>query len=80
VWAVIIDKNDPDRERRIFCPVKSNYCINPTGLKFRIIDGAIEFDTEPWTGHIDDTSNKSTTRVDEAADWLREKLQNGARM
>ena len=78
VWAVVVDKDDS--ETRIFCPVKSNYCINPTGLKFRIIDGAIEFDTEPWTGHIDDTGSKITTRVDEAAEWLREKLQNGARL
>lgn len=78
VWAVVVDKDDS--ETRIFCPVKSNYCINPTGLKFRIIDGAIEFDTEPWTGHIDDTGSKSTTRVDEASEWLREKLQNGARL
>lgn len=78
VWAVVVDKDDS--ETRIFCPVKSNYCINPTGLKFRIIDGAIEFDTEPWTGHIDDTGSKSTSRVDEASDWLIEKLQNGARL
>lgn len=78
VWAVVVDKDDS--ETRIFCPVKSNYCINPTGLKFRIIDGAIEFDTEPWTGHIDDMGSKSTTRVDEASEWLREKLQNGARL
>lgn len=78
VWAVVVDKDDS--ETRIFFPVKSNYCINPTGLKFRIIDGAIEFDTEPWTGHLDDTGKKSTLRVDEATEWLKEKLQLGARL
>ena len=77
VWAVVVDKDDP--ETRIFFPVKSNYCINPTGLKFRIIDGAIEFDTEPWTGPADKLK-KSTLRVDEAAEWLKDKLQIGMRL
>lgn len=73
-WGVLIDKDD--RETRIFCPIKSNYCIEPTGLKFRIIDGAVQFEPEPWTGHIDDTGNKSTGRIDEAAKWLQERLGN----
>ena len=77
VWAVVVDKDDS--ETRIFFPVKSNYCINPTGLKFRIIDGAIEFDTEPWIGP-DDKAKKSKLRVDEAAEWLKDKLQIGMRL
>ncbi len=77
VWAVVIDKDDT--EARIFFPVKSNYCINPTGLKFRIIDDAIEFDTEPWNGP-DDAGKKTELRVDEAAKWLEEKLQPGMRL
>ena len=75
VWAVVIDKDD--RETRIFCPVKANYCVNPTGLKYRIIDGALAFDPEPWTGHIDDmieSNNDKQFKVDNAADWLKERL------
>ncbi len=72
-WGIMIDKDD--REMRIFCPIKSNYCIEPTGLKFRIIDGAIQFEPEPWTGHIDDAGNEGTSRLNEAADWLKQRLE-----
>ena len=77
VWAVMIDKDD--REIRIFCPIKSNYGIEPTGLKYHIIDGVVVFESEPWTGHIDDIQDepRSTHRLDEAADWLREILPPG---
>ena len=77
VWAVILDKDDPNRETRIFCPVKANYCINPTGLKYRIIDGVVTFEPEPWLGHIDDMAKSKPHkqfRVDKAAEWLEERL------
>jgi hypothetical protein len=79
VWGVLIDKDD--RETRILCPVKTNYSINPTGLKFRIIDGAVRFEPEPWQGHIDDMNDKGATKsIDLAADWLKEVLSNGNRL
>ena len=77
VWAVMKDKSEPSGEMRIFCPVKANYCINPTGLRYQIIDNTIVFESEPWIGCIDDLSNsgeKSKRRVDEAANWLKERL------
>ena len=75
VWAVIIDKND--RDLRIFCLFKSNYGINPTGLTYRIIEGVVTFDAEPWTGHIDDLTDTKHFKVDQAADWLKTRLQEG---
>jgi len=69
-----------DRETRIFAPIKSNYCINPTGLKFRIIDGAVVFEPDPWNGHVDDSGRCKKSRIDEASDWLKEKLENGVRL
>jgi archaellum biogenesis ATPase FlaH len=74
-WGVLIDKDD--RETRIFCPIKSNYCIDPTGLTFKIIDGAIEFGADPWVGHIDDAGNNTTKKIDEAVEWLRSCLKDG---
>lgn len=72
VWAVITGVDD--RETRIFCPVKSNYCVSPTGLTYRIIDGVVTFDPEPWVGHIDDMADNKHFKVDAAADWLKERL------
>jgi len=74
VWGVVTDKDD--NETKIFCPIKANYCVQPTGLKYRIIEGVVTFAPEPWRGHIDNIiENKgSTYRVDEVADWLQERL------
>jgi hypothetical protein len=72
VWAVMLDGED--RETRIFCPVKSNYCIEPTGLKYSIIEGVVTFETEPWMGHIDDVQDNKHLKVDDAAEWLKERL------
>lgn len=77
-WAVVVDPDD--RETRILAPVKSNYCIEPTGLKFRIVDGVVMFESDPWTGHVDDQGKDKTSRVDEAVKWLEEKLSQGERL
>jgi putative DNA primase/helicase len=77
VWAVIEDKDDP--ETRILAPIKANYSIRPTGLKYRIIDGTVAFEKEPWTGRLDDQlwTQGNKKRVSECADWLRERLSKG---
>ncbi len=75
-WAVMLDQDD--RETRIFAPIKSNYCIEPTGLKFRIIDGVVFFEPDPWTGHVDDSGRDKKSRLNEAADWLTDRLKDGA--
>ena len=80
VWVITRDADDKDL--RIFSPVKTNYSINPAGHKFRIINGAIQFEPEPFYGDIDDKqdSKGQFKRSDEAVEWLREKLQPGCRL
>ena len=72
VWGVIKDNDDPDV--RVFCPIKTNYSVNPTGLKFRLTDGAVEFESEPYFGDIDAKKDEGSTA--EAAQWLREYILN----
>ncbi len=78
VWVVIEDKDDP--ETRILAPIKANYSIKPTGLKYRIIEGAVKFEPDPWTGRLDDQlrTQENKSRVDECAAWLRDRLRSGA--
>ena len=79
VWGVVADKDNDGV--KIFCPIKTNYCVEPTSLKYRIIDGVVTFEPEPWTGHIDDTIRNRqdrTKRIDEAAEWLQERLKSGS--
>ncbi len=78
VWGVVADKEDSEKELIIFCPIKSNYCVKPTGLRYRIIDNEVIFDASPWTGSLDKQQGGNTKRIDEAADWLKERLANGA--
>ena len=77
-WAVVVDPDD--RDTRIFAPIKSNYCIEPSGLKFKIVNGVVMFESDPWTGHVDDQGKDKTSRVDEAVKWLEEKLSQGERL
>jgi hypothetical protein len=74
-WGVLTDKND--EEIRMLCPIKSNYCIRPTGLKYRITNDAIQFESEPFTSRIDDTGAGDSTKLDSATDWLQNRLKNG---
>lgn len=79
-WGVMTDADD--RDEKIFCLIKSNYCNEPTGLKFRIVDvdcpygaGAVQFSADPWMGHIDDTGDKKAPgRIEDACEWLTERL------
>ena len=78
VWGVIFDPNDEDRQTRMLCPVKANYSIDPSGLKYQIIENAIEFGKEPVYEHIDSVTgeakdNKESLSQD-CADWLKERL------
>ena len=75
VWGVMADKEDP--ETKIFCPIKTNYSINATGLKYKIIDGVVTFADDPWLGQADDMiadKADNTKRIDEAVKWLEAQL------
>ena len=79
VWGIIFDPNDEDHDTRLMCPVKTNYSISPSGLKYQIIDNAIEFEKEPFYGSIDEVSGKAKdskeSLAQECADWLKERLK-----
>jgi hypothetical protein len=78
VWAVVTDKDDP--ETHILAPIKTNYSVKPTGLKYRIIEGVVTFEPDPWTGTLDDqmTERKGKPRVDACVEWLKQRLSKGA--
>lgn len=81
VWGIILDENDEDRQVRLFCPVKTNYSEQVSGLKYRIINNAIHFESEPYYGSIDDVSGQAqdtkASKVADAEKWLTEALAGG---
>ncbi len=82
VWGVVWDESDDEHETRIMCPVKANYSRHPSGLKYQIIENAVEFTSDPYYGSIDDVSGQAkegkASKAEEAADWLRDRLKTGA--
>lgn len=81
VWGIIFDENDDDHQIRILCPVKTNYSQYVSGLKYQIVNNAIEFESEPYYGSIDDASgNAKDTKASKVADamkWLTDALAGG---
>ncbi len=79
VWGIVFDESDLDHETRLFCMVKNNYSRIRSGLKYRIINNAIEFDREPFLGDIDEMSGKAKEGRDskqrQAADLIQELLE-----
>jgi hypothetical protein len=80
VWVVSKDKDDPNR--RLFTPCKSNLSIEPTSLAFKIIDGMVCFEPEQLTISTDEALSTEPSEdkgaVEEAEDFLREVLKEGA--
>lgn len=78
-WAVVVDKEDPDV--CILAPVKTNYSVKPTGLRYRLIDGVVTFEPGVWAGKLDDQVQQprnSKLRIEECAAWLKDRLSSGA--
>lgn len=78
VWFVTHDKEE---DTRYLTLEKSNYCIDPTNLTFKIIGGAVAFIDGTTDKTADDVmqnnrNQKSDTTV-ECVEWLRKKLNNG---
>ena len=67
--------------RRLFLPVKNNYAIDPTGLSFDIVGGAIEWGLLPVTDDTDEIlSNRrdkpaGSKKLHDAKQFLREQLE-----
>lgn len=82
-FTLLIAKDPADENRRLMIPHKCNIVEKPSGLAFRIIDGAVQWSREPITMDADtllatDGRDKHNER-DEAANWLRDFLSEGPR-
>jgi putative DNA primase/helicase len=84
-WAVVKDRDDPAGNRRLVLPVKNNLGPDNTGLAYRLIDGAVEWEPDPITMTADDalassgdgTPGPEPARRTHAVAWLRELLADG---
>ena len=84
VWAIVKDQTDP--QRRLFLPAKLNLAQDPDGLSYRIVEGRVEWETDPVRMHADDAfaaelrvsgAKPRGTERREAMDWLRDELAGG---
>lgn len=86
VWAVIQERYEEGSHvepGRLLIPVKSNYSIAPTALKFQIVDGKIVFAEGQHQVNIDDILQnaqkaKKNPNIDEAKRFLQDKLEGQA--
>jgi hypothetical protein len=86
VWAVIQERFLDDyvgEPGRLLIPVKSNYSIAPTALKFQIVDRQIRFEEGQHQINIDailqnTRQDKKNPNIDEAKRFLQDKLEGKA--
>jgi hypothetical protein len=79
-WGVMKDPDDPEQERRLFVPVKTNLSIKPTSLIFRISDGRLEYESKGVQLDADELLSARTEDREEqnfADSWLQDFLQSG---
>jgi putative DNA primase/helicase len=86
VWAVIQDtqENESDEEpARLLIPVKSNYSVAATTLKFQIEEGRVVFDDTEQRVNIDSIlqrgkkkAGRQSNKKDAIVTWLRERIGN----
>ncbi|MBL7215217.1 MAG: AAA family ATPase [Phycisphaerae bacterium] len=84
VWAVIQESYRDDFEGepgRLLIPVKSNYSIAPTALKFQIVDSQIVFEDGQHQINIDallqnakKKGGRQSNKKDAIATWLKERV------
>jgi len=84
VWAVIQESYRDDFEGepgRLLIPVKSNYSIAPTALKFHIVDGQIVFEDGQHQANIDvllqnakKKGGRRSSKRDAIVKWLEERI------
>ncbi len=81
--VVHIDKPDPDQEFRRALWVKKSNCLMPPKLGVTMGDGGNQYDTTPPINPDEGPSAKQSsvkkTKIDEAAEWLKEMLQYGTK-
>jgi len=83
VWHVAKDPDDD--QRRLILPAKMNLAPDPTGLAYRLEQGAVCWEADPVKMHADELlaieanakPDTDRTQRDDAAEWLRELLADG---
>jgi putative DNA primase/helicase len=81
-WAFARDKDDP--QRRLIVPLKNNIGPETAGMAYRIVDGAVEWDSERVTISADEALShygrndvKKGQALEDATAWLQLKLADG---
>lgn len=79
-WAFVADTENKDRV--LFLPLKSNLAKQPPGLAYSIVDGRVVWEADAVNVTADEAMNASPKqaspdKLDEAMDWLRERLSGG---
>lgn len=83
VWHVA--KSPDDDARRLILPAKMNLAPDPTGLAYRIEQGAVCWEADPIKMNADELlaieanakPDSDRSQRDDAAEWLRDTLANG---
>jgi hypothetical protein len=81
-WGFTRDKTD--RSRRYMLPLKNNLSPDDSGFAFSILDGRVEWESEPVEMSIDEAmkgekqiSARKPAAVSEAVEWLKLQLADG---
>ena len=84
VWGVVLEKQDEESSQspmRLLSPIKSNYSIDPTTLRYSIIDGRVIFEDEESRTDIDaimQKAKKNNPNLETAKDFLKQELKGRA--
>jgi putative DNA primase/helicase len=83
LWLVEADEASEDGgpRWRKFLPVKANLSVEASGLRFKVEDGRVEFDTSPVCQSADDAisdgGRMEARALDDAKDFLADQLKDG---
>lgn len=86
VWGVVLEKPEDETEdepARLLSPIKSNYSIKPTTLRYHIIDGKVVFSeghSQTCIDSIIQKAKKSNPNLEAAKRFLTERLEGRAYM
>ena len=83
VWQIYRDKMD--KNLRYFAPSKTNDCVEPKSLSYRIVDGHVQIVETDIDKHADDfmreqqesNPGRPTDALPEAMTWLKDFLSDG---
>jgi hypothetical protein len=80
LFNVLRDPEDIEHKRRFLAPARMNFCEEPEWLAFRIVNGALAWETPtdgvPLSSCLASPTHQKAVRLHEAMDWLREALQD----